>query len=80
MLDVLVDMTALNTRNRERGIGRYVRSLCLALSARADWLHEYPGLPGRDLSVAGLIRHLGKSQGAQDDTLQFAGDFSIKTS
>ena len=80
MLDVLVDMTALNTRNRERGIGRYVRSLCLALSARADRLDKYPGLLGRDLSVAGLVRHLGKSEGAQDDTLQFAGDFSIKTS
>lgn len=79
MIDVLVDMTALNTGSRERGIGRYVRSLCLALAARADWLDKYPGLLGRDLSVAGLIRHLGKSEGAQDDTLQFAGDYSIKT-
>lgn len=79
MLDVLVDMTALNTRNRERGIGRYVRSLCLALSERADWLDKYPGLLGRELSVAGLVR-LGKPEGAQDDTLKFAGDYSIQTS
>jgi glycosyltransferase involved in cell wall biosynthesis len=80
MLDVLVDMTALNTPSRKRGIGRYVRSLCLTLAARADWLPKYPGLLGRDLTVAGLVRHLGKREGARDDTLQFAGDFSIKTS
>jgi len=80
MIDVLVDMTALNTGSRERGIGRYVRSLCLALSARADWLDKYPDLLGRDLSVAGLVRHLGKREGAQDDSLQFAGDYSIQTS
>jgi glycosyltransferase involved in cell wall biosynthesis len=80
MIDVLVDMTALNTGSRERGIGRYVRSLCLALAARESWLGRYPGLPGAQLSVSGLVRHFGKSDGAQDPTLLFAGDYSIKTS
>ena len=37
MLDVLVDMTALNTPSRERGIGRYVKHLCRALAARDTW-------------------------------------------
>jgi glycosyltransferase involved in cell wall biosynthesis len=80
MIDVLVDMTALNTGSRERGIGRYVRSLCLALAARQDWLHKYPGLPGSQLRISGLTRHFGKSVGAEDPTLLFAGDYSIKTS
>jgi len=80
MIDVLVDMTALNTGSRERGIGRYVRSLCVALSNRKSWLLQYPGLLGAELSVAGLVRHLGKSEGALDSTLLFAGDYSIKTS
>jgi glycosyltransferase involved in cell wall biosynthesis len=80
MIDVLIDMTALNTGSRERGIGRYVRSLCLALAARESWLPKYPGLPGAQLSVSGLIRHLGKTEGAQDPTLLFAGDYTIKTS
>lgn len=79
MIDVLVDMTALNTGSRERGIGRYVRSLCLALSARQSWLHKYPGLLGEGLAIAGLVRHLGKREGADDPSLQFAGDYSIKT-
>jgi glycosyltransferase involved in cell wall biosynthesis len=80
MIDVLVDMTALNTGSRERGIGRYVRSLCLALAARESWLPQYPGLLGAQLSVSGLVRHRGKAEGAQDPTLLFAGDYSIKTS
>jgi glycosyltransferase involved in cell wall biosynthesis len=80
MSDVLVDMTALNTGSRERGIGRYVRSLCLALSARAEWLPRYPGLPGAQLDVSGLVRHAGKAEAAEDPTLLFAGDYSIKTS
>lgn len=80
MIDVLVDMTALNTGSRERGIGRYVRSLCLALAARESWLPKYPGLLGAQLSISGLVRHLGKTEGALDPTLQFAGDYSIKTS
>jgi glycosyltransferase involved in cell wall biosynthesis len=80
MIDVLVDMTALNTGSRERGIGRYVRSLCVALSSRERWLPQYPGLLGGGLSIAGLVRHLGQSEGAQDPTLLFAGDYSIKTS
>ncbi len=63
MIDVLVDMTALNTGSRERGIGRYVRSLCLALAARESWLPKYPGLLGGGLSIAGLVRHWGKSEG-----------------
>ena len=57
MIDVLVDMTALNTGSRERGIGRYVRSLCLALAARESWLPQYPGLLGAELRVSGLVRH-----------------------
>ncbi len=65
MIDVLVDMTALNTGSRERGIGRYVRSLCLALAARESWLPKYPGLLGAQLSVSGLVRHLGKAEGAE---------------
>src|SRR5690348_14814507 len=80
MIDVLVDMTALNTGNRERGIGRYVHSLCLALAARKSWLPEYPGLLGGQLQIAGLVRHRGKPEGAQDPTLLFAGDYSINTS
>lgn len=80
MIDVLVDMTALNTPSRERGIGRYVRSLCVALANRQSWLPQYPGLLGAELSVAGLMRHRGKSEGAIDSTLLFAGDQSIKIS
>ena len=80
MIDVLVDMTALNTPSRERGIGRYVRNLCLALSNRDDWLGKYPGLPGAGLTISGLTRHLGKTEGALDPSLLFAGDYSIKTS
>lgn len=80
MIDVLVDMTALNTGSRERGIGRYVRNLCLALAARDRWLGKYPDLPGAGLTISGLVRHLGKTDGAQDPSLMFAGDYSIKTS
>jgi glycosyltransferase involved in cell wall biosynthesis len=80
MIDVLVDMTALNTGSRERGIGRYVRSLCLALADRENWLPKYPGLPGGQLRISGLVRHLGATEGAEDATLRFAGDYSIKTS
>lgn len=80
MIDVLVDMTALNTGSRERGIGRYVRSLCLALAERAGWLPKYPGLLGGELELSGMIRHRGKAQGAEDRSLLFAGDYSLKTS
>jgi glycosyltransferase involved in cell wall biosynthesis len=80
MIDVLVDMTALNTGSRERGIGRYVRSLCLALAERSRWLGKYPGLPGAGLELSGLIRHRGKRDGAEDPSLLFAGDYSLKTS
>jgi glycosyltransferase involved in cell wall biosynthesis len=80
MIDVLVDMTALNTGSRERGIGRYVRSLCLSLADRASWLHEYPNLPGAELELSGLVRHRGSSEGVLDPSLQFAGDYSLKTS
>jgi glycosyltransferase involved in cell wall biosynthesis len=80
MIDVLIDMTALNTGSRERGIGRYVRSLCLSLAERARWLHEYPSLPGAGLELSGLVRHLGSSVGALDPSLRFAGDYRIKTS
>ncbi|HEY4104141.1 MAG TPA: glycosyltransferase family 1 protein [Polyangiaceae bacterium] len=67
MFDVLVDMTALNTPSRERGIGRYVKGLCRALAARAP----------DELSIVGLTRHHGSLDGALDSTLQFAGDPSI---
>ena len=73
MLDVLVDMTALNTPSRERGIGRYVKHLCRALAQRNSW-SEAP------LSVAGLTRHRGRVQGALDESLQFAGDPRIQVS
>ena len=79
MIDVLVDMTALNTSSAERGIGRYVRSLCLALAARESWLPKYPGLLGAELRVAGLVRHRGKTAGAKDPTLLFGGDDSRRT-
>ncbi len=68
MLDVLIDMTALNTPSRERGIGRYVKGLCRALAESADT---------EGLSLAGLIRHRGSVRGAVDPSLQFAGDPSI---
>jgi glycosyltransferase involved in cell wall biosynthesis len=77
--DVLVDMTALNTESRERGIGRYVRSLCASLSVRERWLGKYPGLPGAELTISGLVRHRGKLEGAQDPSLTFAGDYGIET-
>ena len=79
MIDVLVDMTALNTESRERGIGRYVRSLCGMLAVRETWLHKYPGLPGAQLTLSGLVRHQGKAAGAQDPSLSFGGDDAIKT-
>jgi glycosyltransferase involved in cell wall biosynthesis len=80
MTDVLIDMSALNTLTRERGIGRYVRSLCLALAERDRWLPSYPGLPGASLTLAGLVRHRGPTEGATDPTLRFSGDESIETS
>src|SRR5450432_1936512 len=78
MLDVLVDMTALNTPSRERGIGRYVKNLCHALAVRDGWLSEADA--GRQLSLAGLVRHRGRVLGAVDPSLQFAGDPRIKIS
>jgi len=70
-MDVLIDMTALNTPSRERGIGRYVKGLCraLALRTRRD-----------DLQLTGLVRHRGRVAGALDPTLQFTGDPSIRVS
>jgi glycosyltransferase involved in cell wall biosynthesis len=80
MIDVLVDMTALNTGNRERGIGRYVRGLCEALARRGSWLLQYPELPGAKLQISGLVRHFGEATGAVDPTLRFNGDAGIVTS
>jgi glycosyltransferase involved in cell wall biosynthesis len=71
MVDVIVDMTALNTGSRERGIGRYVRGLCSGLAQ-----HSQADGP----SIAGLIRHHGSAAGALDDTLSFDGDPSAKIS
>ncbi len=78
MLDVLVDMTALNTPSRERGIGRYVKSLCRALAQRDEWSEAEGAIP--PLQIAGLTRHRGTLAGAVDDSLQFAGDASIRVS
>jgi glycosyltransferase involved in cell wall biosynthesis len=69
VLDVLVDMTALNTPSRERGIGRYVKGLCRALAARTS--HE-------QWAIAGLTRHRGRVSGALDFSLQFAGDPALR--
>lgn len=76
MLDVIVDMTALSTSSRNRGIGRYVKSLCRALGTRTDWPGEL-GRAERELTIAGLVRHHGKLEGAIDPTLQFEGDSGI---
>jgi glycosyltransferase involved in cell wall biosynthesis len=78
VLDVLVDMTALNTPSRERGIGRYVKHLCRALALRDTW-PDAPMSKSR-LRIAGLVRHRGAVSGAVDETLQFAGDPRIKVS
>lgn len=78
MLDVLVDMTALNTPSRERGIGRYVKYLCRALAQRHTW--PAASESARQLRIAGLVRHRGSAQGALDETLQFAGDPRIQVS
>ena len=78
MLDVLVDMTALNTPSRERGIGRYVKHLCRALAARDTWPEAAKS--GRPFRIAGLVRHRGPVPGALDESLQFAGDPRIQVS
>lgn len=75
MLDVLVDMTALNTPSRERGIGRYVSNLCQALAERADWAGAGPET---QLVIGGLTRHRGPARGAVDESLQFKGDPRIR--
>ena len=72
MLDVVVDMTALNTPSRERGIGRYVKGLCRALASRDRGSDQ--------LSIAGLVRHRGPLRGALDESLQFEGDPRIRVS
>ncbi len=82
MLDVLIDMTALNTPSRERGIGRYVQNLCHALAQRAGWDVEVrAAVPA--LHIAGLTRHRGSADrrtGAIDETLKFTGDSRIRVS
>jgi len=78
-LDVLIDMTALNTPSRERGIGRYVTGLCRALAAREHWA-DYESDPTRSWQLAGLTRHRGSPHEAVDDSLQFAGDPRIVVS
>lgn len=79
MTDVLIDMSALNTESRERGIGRYVRSLCSTLAKRQQWLGNYPGLAGANLTLSGLTRHRGQPEGSQDPSLTFGGDYGIQT-
>ncbi|HKO53539.1 MAG TPA: glycosyltransferase family 1 protein [Polyangiaceae bacterium] len=78
MLDVLVDMTALNTPSRERGIGRYVKHLCRALATRDTWPDAAVG--GHHFQIAGLTRHRGAVPGALDESLQFSGDPQIRVS
>jgi glycosyltransferase involved in cell wall biosynthesis len=78
VLDVLVDMTALNTPSRERGIGRYVKHLCRALALRDTWSDAV--VSASRLRIAGLVRHRGAVSGAVDETLQFAGDPRIQVS
>jgi glycosyltransferase involved in cell wall biosynthesis len=77
MLDVLIDMTALNTPSRERGIGRYVSNLCQAMARRAHWADVERGAA---LEIGGLVRHRGSVRGAIDETLQFKGDPRIRVS
>lgn len=79
-IDVLIDMTALDTGNRERGIGRYVRSLCGELHRRGEWIGKYPDLPGRDLRLAGLMRRRGRIDGAIDPDLAYTGDPNLVVS
>jgi len=77
VLDVLVDMTALNTPSRERGIGRYVKHLCRALAVRDTW----PAAASEhQLRIGGLVRHRGPALGAVDESLQFSGDPRIQVS
>jgi glycosyltransferase involved in cell wall biosynthesis len=71
MIDVLVDMTALDTPSRHRGIGCYVRGLCGALAQLA---------PDSGLSIAGLTRLRGSPELVVDPTLGFAGDPALRTS
>lgn len=63
MVDVLIDMTALTTTSRHRGIGRYVSGLCTALAQLAP----------KELSLAGLIAVHG-SENITDPSLSFTGD------
>ena len=77
MLDVLVDMTALNTPSRERGIGRYVKGLCQALAARDGWAGEEASV-SRNWRIAGLTRQRGRARDAVDESLQFAGDPKVR--
>jgi glycosyltransferase involved in cell wall biosynthesis len=80
VLDVLVDMTALCTPSRERGIGRYVKNLCRALADRGAWPATPDGSGIPLLTIAGLIRQRGALTGAVDESLQFAGDPRIAVS
>lgn len=79
MTDVVIDMTALNTPSRERGIGRYVKNLCRALARRASF-HEPELASAARLSLVGLTRHRGAVAGAIDESLQFSGDPRIAVS
>jgi glycosyltransferase involved in cell wall biosynthesis len=79
MIDVLIDMTPLNSGSRDRGIGRYVRSLCGALARREEWLSRYPVLARRSLSLAGLTQHKGSSASALDFSLSFPGTSTAVT-
>lgn len=79
MPDVVIDMTALNTPSRERGIGRYVKNLCRALAHRSAFTEPELAAASR-LSLVGLTRHRGRLAGAVDETLGFSGDPRIEVS
>jgi len=66
-LDVLLDLTPLDTPSRYRGIGRYVRGLARALAA-------LPATPQPGLTVAGLIRSRPGRGPLVAPTLRYAGD------
>lgn len=67
MADVLIDMTAMDTPSRQRGIGRYVRGLCDALVRLA---------PGRGVSLTGLRRLRGGA--VLDPSLRYEGDPALR--
>jgi glycosyltransferase involved in cell wall biosynthesis len=71
--DVLVDLTALDTPSRFRGIGRYTAGLAAGLAELAA-----EGRTG--IRLAGLIRNGFGRRPATDPTLRYRGDPSLRPS